>query len=143
MTNDSVYRALLIAIQAHHGQADKSGRPYLEHPVRVMMNFKHPDAQCVALLHDVLEDSDFTPEDLSAEGMSSEVIAAVVAITHLRNEPRVEYYRRVKRNPLALAVKFADIDDNCSPDRLALLDEQTRQRLKEKYRQARLMLATH
>jgi hypothetical protein len=102
--DDSVFKAFLIAMKAHNGQVDKSGQRYILHPVRMMTKFTEANLQCVALLHDVLEDSDYTPEDLLAEGMSIEVVFAVCAVTHMKNEPRADYYERVKQNPLALLV---------------------------------------
>lgn len=130
--------ALRIAEQAHDGQTDKSGKPYIEHPLRVAAKFTHPTYKCVALLHDVLEDSSYTPDDLRVAGISDEVVKAVVALTHLKHELRNDYYERIKKNPLALAVKLADIEDNTDPGRLALLDQATRTRLEKKYAEAKI-----
>ena len=132
--------AFQIAQQAHTGQVDKSGKPYIEHPLRVSAKFTQPTHQCVALLHDVLEDSDYTSDDLRVAGISDEVIDAVVALTHLKNEPLDQYYERIKKNPLALTVKLADIEDNTDPKRPALLDEETRSRLEKKYAKAKRKL---
>lgn len=132
--------AFQIAQQAHNGQVDKSGNPYIEHPLRVSAKFTQPAHQCIALLHDVLEDSDYTSDDLRVAGISNEVIGAVVALTHLKNEPLDQYYERIKKNPLALTVKLADIEDNTDPGRLALLDEETRSRLEKKYAKAKRKL---
>ncbi len=132
--------ALHIAEQAHNGQTDKSGRPYIEHPLRVSAKFTQPTYKCIALLHDVLEDSDYTPDDLRVAGISDQVVEAVEALTHLKHEPRDDYYERIKKNPLALAVKLADIEDNTHPGRLALLDQETRTRLEKKYAEAKRKL---
>lgn len=132
--------ALHIAEQAHEGQTDKSGKPYIKHPFRVAARFTHPTYKCVALLHDVLEDSSYTPDDLRVAGISDEVVEAVVALTHLKHEQRNDYYERIKKNSLALAVKLADIEDNTDPERLALLDQETRTRLEKKYAEAKRKL---
>ncbi len=132
--------ALHLAEQAHDGQVDKAGRPYIEHPRRVSARFVDPTYKCVALLHDVLEDSKMTPDDLRAAGTSEEVVEAVVALTYLKNESRDHYYARVKKNALALAVKLADIEDNTDPERLAALDDVVRSRLERKYAEAKRKL---
>lgn len=140
-----VGKARKLAESAHAGQVDKAGRPYIEHPKRVAEAVAdHPTsaglAQAVAWLHDVVEDTDVTEIDLMAAAMPAEVVAAVLAITHRPNEPRAEYYARVRQNELARYVKLADVADNSDPVRLALLDDVTRQRLERKYVAARAAL---
>ena len=132
-----VERAYDIAAAAHSEQVDKAGQPYLRHPVRVAqavapVGLVHV---AVALLHDVVEDTDVTLADLR-EAMPEQVVEAVDALTHRKGEPRADYYERVAANPIALVVKRADIADNMSPDRLAALDSATAQRLRKKYAQA-------
>lgn len=133
-----VGKARQLAERAHAGQVDKAGRPYIEHLTRVALavadRTESPGLlQAVAWLHDVLEDTDVRVQDLHEAGMPAEVVEAVVAITHHPNEPRVDYYARVKANELARLVKLADVADNADPNRLALLDDETRQRLHRKY----------
>ncbi len=89
--------------------------------------------QMTAVLHDVIEDTPVTAADLEARGCPPEVIAAVVAISKVPGEDQAVYLARVAANPIALAVKYADIADNTSPDRLAKLDEHTQRRLRAKY----------
>jgi len=139
---DLVLRARQLAAAAHTGQYDKAGEPYIAHPARVAADVEltapapmRDNAVAVAWLHDVVEDTDITLAEIRTR-FGSIVADAVGAITHRRHEPRAVYYRRVAANPLALLVKVADIVDNADPDRLAALDEPTRQRLQVKYETA-------
>jgi hypothetical protein len=128
--------AVAIATAAHDGQVDKSGRPYIGHPLRVMAAVTGEHERMVAVLHDVVEDTAVTAADLLARGCPPEVVDAVVALSHRPGEPQEDYLRRVAANPLAVTVKRADIGDNLSPARLARLDAATRDRLKAKYARA-------
>lgn len=128
-----------IATEAHEGQLDKSGRPYIEHPRRVAawarrLNPEVSDAVVqAAWLHDVLEDTSVTREDLAARGISAEVIAMVEAVTKRDGEPREAYFARVLACPGALEVKRVDLADNTAPERLGRLDDATRSHLEAKY----------
>lgn len=140
-------RAHSMATAAHEGQTDKAGAPYIDHPRRVAIRVhqyapeEHSEAaQAVAWLHDVVEDSSITLQDLAQE-FPPEIVAAVEAITHRPHEAREDYYQRVAANDLARAVKLADIEDNSDPARLQLLDNDTRRRLQDKYTKARAALA--
>ncbi|NKE59040.1 HD domain-containing protein [Lentzea sp. PSKA42] len=128
--------AIALATAAHDGQVDKSGRPYIGHPLRVMASVTGEHAQMAAVLHDVIEDTPVTASDLLAQGCPAVVVDAVVALSHLPGEPQEDYLRRVSADPLALTVKRADIADNLSPARLARLDAETQERLKIKYARA-------
>ena len=140
-TNDLVSTALEIAVRAHDGQPDKSGNPYVLHPIAVANMFVVPQFQVVALLHDVIEDNDsWTADRLRYYGIPQRLVDAVTAITHLAPERREIYYERVRRNPIALLVKLADIAHNTSPERIALLDEETKARLSTKYHKAKRIL---
>jgi len=137
-----------IAVRAHRDQTDKAGRPYITHPARIVAKLARQglaeEYLAVAWLHDVIEDSPFTVADLLAHGFPLSVIVAVEAITLLPDERPEPYYHRVARNSLALSVKYADIDDNSDPGRLALLartDPDTAERLAAKYAKARAALA--
>ncbi len=127
--------ALQIATEAHKGQVDKLGKDYIDHPKRVASKFaNNPDLQSVALLHDILEDTDIT-EDALRKQFSAEVVDAVVVMTKRKGQAYDDYLARVKANPMALAVKLADIEDNVS--RLdQLTDAATRERLAQKYADA-------
>lgn len=128
-----------IATEAHDGQLDKAGRPYIEHPRRVAawaQRLNPEVAEAVleaAWLHDVLEDTSVTRDELAAHGISAEAIAMVEAVTKRAGEPREAYFARVLACPGALEVKRADLADNTDPERLARLDEATRARLEAKY----------
>lgn len=137
---DLVDRARQIATAAHENQVDRSGAAYISHPERVAQRVAgHPEAEMVAWLHDVVEDTPITLDDLAAE-FPAEVVAAVDAISRRDGEGDV-YYHRVAADPLALKVKYADLDDNSSPHRLARLDPATQERLRAKYGHARDVLS--
>ncbi|WP_018683160.1 HD domain-containing protein [Actinokineospora enzanensis] len=133
--------AIRIAHDAHEGQLDKSGGPYIQHPLRVMAAVSGEHEKMIAILHDVLEDTPVTADDLRAAGCPSDVVTAVIAISKRPGESQEDYLTRVAANPLALAVKHADIADNSSPARLATLDAPTRERLSAKYVHALAFLA--
>jgi (p)ppGpp synthase/HD superfamily hydrolase len=141
--SDLVAKARALAHRAHAGQVDKAGRPYIEHVARVaaaVAHYAEPEVQAVAWLHDVLEDCapEFCNELLRVRPV--DVFYAVQALTRGKFSERT-YYDRIRRNPLALAVKLADIADNADEARLALLDPTTAARLRRKYAKAREALA--
>ena len=128
--------AIQVARRAHEGQLDKSGRPYIAHPLRVMGAMRGEHERMAAVLHDVVEDTTVTLDDLTKAGCPAEVLAAVAAVSKQPGEEQAAYLARVAANPMALAVKRADIADNMSPDRLARLDAETQERLRTKYESA-------
>ena len=140
----SLARVAALAADSHAGQVDKAGRPYIEHPVRVARLLadrgEPPLRQALGLLHDTVEDTDLTLERLLVLGLPERVVAGVDALTKRPEEPREDYYARVRVNADALPVKLADIDDNAGPQRLGLLDRATRQRLSTRYAHARQVL---
>ena len=124
-------RAIEIATEAHRGQLDKAGCDYIEHPLRVMAAGKSLDEKIVGVLHDVVEDTNWTFEGLAAEGFSAEVIEALRCVTKLsESEPYDKFIARVKRNPLAVAVKLNDLSDNMDIRRLPYLSDKDIKRLK-------------
>ena len=129
-------QALELATRAHAGQTDKVGRPYIEHPVRVAGRLDDPDAQVVALLHDVLEDTDVDEAELVALGVTDPQLEAIRTLTHHDDVDNDTYWQSVRAVPLARLVKVADLADNCDPARVALLDPATAERLRGKYRRA-------
>lgn len=135
--------AVALATSAHDGQVDKSGRPYIGHPLRVMAAVSGEHAQMAAVLHDVIEDTPVTAASLLEAGCPAAVVDAVVALSHLPDEPQADYLRRVAANSLALLVKRADIADNLSPTRMACLDAATRERLEIKYATALRLLDSY
>ena len=125
-------RAIEIATEAHEGQFDKAGRDYIGHPLRVMEMGKTENEKIVGVLHDVIEDTDWTFERLAEEGFSDEVIAALKCITKTsENENYDDFIDRVKKNPLAVAVKINDLTDNMDIRRLPYLSDKDVKRLKK------------
>jgi hypothetical protein len=116
----TIERALQIAARAHAGQKDKEGLPYILHPLRAMLSLQGEEAQIVAVLHDVLEDTAVTADDLRQAGFSEPVVAAVLCVTHRRDEPYADYVVRCKGNEIARRVKLADLADNWRLDRTIL-----------------------
>lgn len=116
----TIEKALQIAAQAHEGQKDKEGLPYILHPIRAMMSVRGEEAQIVAVLHDVIEDTSVTADDLRRAGFSEQVVAAVVCVTHRKDEPYADYVVRCKGNDIARQVKLADLADNWRLDRTIL-----------------------
>ncbi len=110
---EQLNRAILIAIEAHEGQLDtNNGRPYIEHPFRVMNAGQTLPEKIVGILHDVVEDTPWTLEKLKNEGFSREIIDGVDAMTRRDNEDYDEYLVRVAKNPIAVRVKLNDLTDN-------------------------------
>ncbi len=128
-------RAMRICYEAHHGQCDKSNVPYVFHPYHLAEQMDTEEAVCTALLHDVLEDTELTSADLIRLGMPRAVIEALEALCHNGNVPYLSYVRDLKQNPLARAVKIADIKHNSDLTRLVRITEADRRRA-EKYAKA-------
>jgi len=131
-----VERAKELAHRAHAGQTDKAGRPYIEHVARVAAAVADdPEAEAVAWLHDVLEDC--KPEYCNEVwSYPDRIRTAADDIARMPSESLSHYYGGIRSNPLALRVKLADIADNSSEERLALLDEKPAARLRRKYAKA-------
>ena len=128
----TLQRAIEIATEAHKGQFDKAGREYIGHPLRVMEMGKTEEEKIVGVLHDVIEDTDWTFEKLAEEGFSDKVIAALKCVTKLsENENYDDFIDRVKKNPLAAAVKINDLTDNMDIRRLPYLSDKDVKRLKK------------
>ncbi len=134
-TPPSLEDAIVLAVQAHAGQVDKVGQPYILHPLRVMLRLVDPTARVVAVLHDVVEDTRGTLDDLRRGGFSAEVVEAVGLVTRREGESYEAFIERLAPNPLARAVKLADLEDNMDTSRLPAITEKTRERL-ERYRKA-------
>lgn len=125
-------RAIEIATEAHKGQYDKAGNDYIGHPLRVMDMGKTEKEKIVGVLHDVVEDTEWTFAQLAAEGFSQEVIDALQCVTKLsENENYDDFIERVKKNPLATAVKINDLSDNMDIRRLPYLSDKDVKRLKK------------
>ncbi len=127
-------KAINLAYKAHHGQCDKAGFPYILHPLYVAEQMSTEDEVCVAILHDVVEDTNYTLGDLVDAGFSPSVVTAVDLLTHRQNEPYDEYIARLKINPIAKKVKWADIIHNSNEQRNSFIeDKKVIERLRKKH----------
>lgn len=131
--------ALQIAYKAHEGQLDKSGLPYIFHPYHVAEQMTDEITACIALLHDVIEDTPMTIEELAAYGFPEEVIEGVRLMTHAEGVDYFDYVLKIKENPYATAVKLADLAHNSDTSRMDTVTEHDMERL-EKYKKARELL---
>lgn len=130
----TIEQALEIAARAHAGQTDRQGVPYILHPLRVMHAVHGLDAQIVAVLHDVVEDTPTTLDDLRAAGFNETIVAAVDSVTHREGEPYAAYVIRAKANPVGRQVKLADLQDNSRIDRTLLRAERQERDVKRMQR---------
>ena len=134
-------RAIEISVEAHKGQIDKGGSPYILHPLRVMGNVDGESEKIVAVLHDVVEDSNWTFEALLAEGFSNEVIEALKSVTkNSDHEDYDSFIQRAMQNPIGRKVKIADLRDNLDVTRIAELGDKDLQRI-NKYKKALKILS--
>ena len=129
-------KAINIAIEAHKGQVDKVGMPYLGHVMRVMLAGRTDAEKIVGVLHDVVEDTDWTFDALLNEGLPTEIVDALRCVTKVNDdEPYDDFIERVKTNPLAVAVKINDLNDNLDVRRLNEITDKDVARLR-KYHKA-------
>ena len=128
-------RAIEIAARTHAGQVDKGGAPYILHPLRVMLRVAPGAQQIVAVLHDVVEDSEVTFEDLAREGFAAEVIAGLRAVTKIEGESYEDFVARAALDPVGKAVKLADLMENSDLSRIAEPSQKDMERV-EKYGRA-------
>lgn len=130
-------RAIEIAASAHAGQVDKGGKPYILHPLWVMDKVRHLGEDCmiVAVLHDVIEDSEWNSEMLKKEGFNHTIVGALMELTLDPDESYDEYIKNIARNPIAKAVKLRDLEHNTKVTRLKGLRKKDFDRL-EKYHRA-------
>ena len=128
-------KALKLCFQAHRDQVDKSGMPYVFHPFHLAEQMTDEATTVTALLHDVVEDTDFTLNDLRAMGFPAAAVDAVAMMTHDPKVPYLEYVAKLRTNPVARAVKLADLRHNSDLSRLDTVDEKALERV-EKYRKA-------
>ena len=136
---DNTKKAMKLCFKAHKDQVDKSGMPYVFHPFHVAEQMTDEATTIVALLHDVVEDTDYTLEDIAAEGFGEDILKAVALMTHEDDVPYLDYVAKLKDNPIARAVKLADLAHNSDLSRIGEIDEETKRRL-EKYKKAKDIL---
>lgn len=132
-------RAVKLAEKAHQGQLDKGGQPYILHARRVMEKCETEKEKITAILHDVMEDTPYTLDDLRKEGFSEEILAALLCLTRGEGEDYMRYIERVCKNPLAVRVKYADLEDNMDLRRIPEPTEGDFARL-EKYKRAKMRI---
>ena len=139
MKQDVLSTALRIAMNAHDGQVDRAGRPYIYHPLTVATMTDSYDAFVAALLHDVMEDSDYTADDLRMAGIPAHIVDALLLLTHDKDVPYMDYVRKIKGNDLARAVKLADLTHNSDLSRLKYVTDKDLARA-DKYKAAMALL---
>ncbi len=135
-------KALRLAYAAHHGQTDKSGQPYIFHPYHLAEQMTDEVSTCVALLHDVAEDTSLTLEDLE-RAFPQEVTDALRLLTHEKGTDYFDYVRAIRKNPVAVKVKLADLAHNSDETRFAGCEDIPAEQLakrREKYAKARAIL---
>ena len=128
-------KALKLCFEAHKKQVDKSGMPYVFHPFHLAEQMQTEETTVVALLHDLVEDTDYTIEDLTSMGFDKNITDAIALMTHADDVTYMDYVRRIKNNPIAKVVKLADLKHNSDLTRLDVVDEKALKR-KEKYLEA-------
>ena len=133
-------KAINIAIVAHNDLEDKVGKPYITHVMRVMERCKTEEEKIVAALHDVVEDTSTSIDDLRKEGFSEKVLAAVIAITQNKGETKANYIERIRENPLAIRVKLNDLEDKMDIRRLPEISDTDVERLRKYLQIYRLLL---
>ena len=127
--------AMKLCFETHKDQLDKTGLPYVFHPFHLAEQMDDEISTVCALLHDVVEDSDITFEDLAKMGFSGEIIDVLKLLTHAEEVPYMDYVREIKKNPTATKVKIADLKHNSDTTRLDVVDEWAIKR-NEKYAEA-------
>ncbi|MDM1247507.1 guanosine-3',5'-bis(diphosphate) 3'-pyrophosphohydrolase [Acinetobacter sichuanensis] len=127
----TIEKAIALAAKKHTGQLDKGGQPYIFHPLRLMLKVHHPQQQIVAVLHDILEDTDTTIVDLISLGFNQDTIDAILALTKKSGETRIQAAYRAAKNPIAKIVKLADVMDNMDLTRIPQPTQRDLQRLEE------------
>ncbi len=136
---EATKKAMRIAFEAHRGQLDRAGIDYVNHPLHLAEQMETEDETCAALLHDVVEDSDWTLEQLREEGIPEAAVEAVALLTHDECVPYLDYVAATRENPIAVKVKLADLAHNSDLGRLADVTEADRERL-QRYEAARKLL---
>ena len=121
--NEQFQIALELAVEKHKNQTDKAGNPYILHPLHVMENVNSKEGKIIAILHDIIEDTDVTEDYLLKIGLSKRIIDAVVALTRSKDMDYQEYIKNLSSNPLAKEVKLADLEHNMDLKRLPTLEE--------------------
>ena len=122
-------KAITLVLEKHRGQKDKAGKPYYGHVIRVSQDLINPKQKMVGLLHDIIEDTDVTPEFLLQEGFPQEIVDGILSVTRRPNEDYQDFVDRASRNEIGRFVKMADLEDNMNIFRLNEITEEDRLRL--------------
>ena len=124
-------KALKFSFEAHKNQVDKSGTPYVYHPYHLAEQMETEETVVAALLHDVVEDTEYTLDDIKAMGFPDSVVGALALLTREDSVPYMDYVTRIKDNPVARAVKLADLKHNSDLSRLNVVNEKALERVKK------------
>ena len=139
MTMATLENAIALAARAHAGQKDKAGQPYILHPLRVMLAVEGGDERMAAVLHDVVEDTDLSLDDLSEQGFDEAVVAAVDCLSRRDGEDYMDFVRRAATDPVSRKVKVADLNDNLDTSRLPEVTDRDQARI-ERYQAAKRLI---
>ena len=135
-------RAIELAVKHHKGQVDKAGQPYILHPLRLMLAMSTEEERIVAVLHDIVEDTPINLDDLRTEGFGEKIVGAIECVTKQDGEDYDSFIERISENPLATAVKLADLEDNMDLSRLAEVTDKDRTRVARYERSKQVLLRT-
>ena len=138
---DDLDKAIKLACNAHAGQLDKAGKPYILHPLRLMLKFQNKQEQVVAVLHDTIEDSDMILEDLASFGFSELIIDALDCLSKRKNEEYEDFIKRIVPNELARKIKIEDIKDNLDLTRIESINSEDLKRVLKYHNSLRILLA--
>lgn len=134
-------KAMKIAYDAHNGQTDKGGIPYIFHPYHLAEQMKTEETVITALLHDIIEDTPLTITWLREQGFSEPILQALTLLRHESGMPYMEYIKRLQDNNIACQVKLEDLKHNSDISRIDKMDDEDKKRLK-KYKEAIAYLET-
>jgi len=137
---DKTKRAMCLCYEAHAGQVDKGGVPYVFHPIHLAEQMPDETTTIVALLHDVVEDTDYTMADIAKMGFGKDVNDALRLLTRAPDVPYMEYIANLKENAIARTVKLADLRHNCELSRLPVVNEQAEKLVADRYSRALTVL---
>ncbi len=137
-----IKQAIELCYNYHKGQVDKAGKPYFLHPMTVALNCNNDDEKVVALLHDILEDTEITVEELIEKGIPERLCRSIVVITKKENDSYEKYVDRVAKDPIAIAVKIKDLEHNMDVSRLQDPTQKDYDRI-EKYRKVHSKLLNY
>jgi (p)ppGpp synthase/HD superfamily hydrolase len=131
--------AIRLAVQAHRSQRDRVGQPYILHPLRVMFRLRTEAEKITGVLHDIIEHTGYTLNDLRRMGYPKRILNALNGVSRREGESYEDFVLRTKKNPISRKVKLADLEDNMDPDRMTKLTKKDLARL-ARYRKAWLVL---